>query len=100
MTVVGTDAQLKQFRTIVEPLQNNQTVVVPDVTLKQLVVDPKFPFLGKSIRESRIREKIKGIVIGIERNGNRIINPDPSTVFENGDLIWLAGEKHEIKSIE
>ncbi|MDJ1479531.1 cation:proton antiporter [Cytophagaceae bacterium YF14B1] len=100
LTVVGTDAQLKQFRTVVEPLQNNQTVVVPDVTLKQLVVDNKFPFLGKSIRESLIREKTKGIVIGIERNGNRIINPDPSTVFENGDLIWLAGEKHEIKSIE
>jgi monovalent cation:H+ antiporter-2, CPA2 family len=64
------------------------------------VVDDKFPFLGMSIRESNIRDKTHGLIIGIERNGKRILNPDPVTVFEKGDLVWLSGDKQLIRSVE
>ncbi|HEU4607827.1 MAG TPA: TrkA C-terminal domain-containing protein, partial [Chitinophagaceae bacterium] len=41
--------------------------------------------------ESGIREKAKGIIVGIERNGQRILNPESNTVFQEGDIIWIVG---------
>jgi len=75
-------------------------VEAPVIALKQLLVDEKFPFLGQSIRTSRIREKTHGLIVGIERNGQRIVNPDPGTVFQKGDVVWLSGEKKLIEHVE
>jgi ATP-dependent Lon protease len=52
--------------------------------------------IGKSIRESQIREKTHGIIVGIERNGKRILNPESHLVLEDSDILWIAGEKKKI----
>jgi CPA2 family monovalent cation:H+ antiporter-2 len=100
LTVVGTDEQLKQFKLIIDPPQTEPAPLPPEIVLKQLVVDSHFPLLGMSIRNSDIRNKTHGLIIGIERNGKRILNPDPSMVFEKGDIVWLSGDKQLIKNME
>ncbi|CAA9335016.1 MAG: POTASSIUM/PROTON ANTIPORTER ROSB [uncultured Cytophagales bacterium] len=98
LTVIGTDAQLARFRPRVEPPEP-APASPPEVALRQLLVDDKFPFVGQSIRSSRIREKTHGMVVGIERNGQRMVNPDPGTVFEKGDLVWLSGDKQLLRHV-
>jgi CPA2 family monovalent cation:H+ antiporter-2 len=100
LTVVGTDEQLKRFKLIIDPPQTEPAPLPPEIVLKQLVVDSHFPLLGMSIRNSDIRNKTHGLIISIERNGKRILNPDPSMVFEKGDIVWLSGDKQLIKNIE
>ncbi|MGB5071432.1 MAG: TrkA C-terminal domain-containing protein, partial [Flavobacteriales bacterium] len=46
---------------------------------------------GKSIRESGLREEASAMVAGIERAGERIMNPDGTTVFKSRDVLWLVG---------
>ncbi|WP_232065147.1 cation:proton antiporter regulatory subunit [Rhodocytophaga rosea] len=53
-----------------------------------------------SIRNSDIRNKTHGLIVGIERNGNRMLNPDPATVFEKGDIVWISGDSQLIKSLQ
>ncbi|MBK7962641.1 MAG: TrkA C-terminal domain-containing protein [Bdellovibrionales bacterium] len=55
-------------------------------------------YLGKKIRDSGIRESGRGLVIGIERRGQRILNPDSSLLLEKGDLGWLVGDVVKIRS--
>lgn len=100
LTVVGTDEQLKKFKLVIEPPQVEPAPLPPEVILKQIIVDHSFPFLGISIRNSDIRDKTHGLIIGIERNGKRILNPDPATIFEKGDIVWLSGDKQLIKALE
>ena len=50
-------------------------------------------FVNKSIKNSRIRERYKGSVIGIERNNLPITHPNISTVIQPGDLLWVIGTK-------
>jgi CPA2 family monovalent cation:H+ antiporter-2 len=99
VTVVGTDEQLKLLKPVLEPPQSQLPATHPEVTLKQLVVDEKFPFIGMSIRDSRIRENTNGLIVGIERNGERILNPDPAAVFQRGDIVWLSGDKKLVRSV-
>jgi CPA2 family monovalent cation:H+ antiporter-2 len=99
ITVVGTDEQLRLLKPVLEPPQSQFPAMHPEVTLKQLVIDEKFPFLGMSIRVSGIREKTSGLIIGIERNGQRMLNPDPGTVFQQGDIVWLSGDRELVRAV-
>ncbi|MBD0258531.1 MAG: cation:proton antiporter, partial [Cytophagales bacterium] len=99
ITVVGTDEQLRLLKPVLEPPQSQLPALHPEVTLKQLVVDEKFPFLGMSIRASNIREKTSGLIVGIERNGQRILNPDPGTLFQQGDIVWLSGDRELVRAV-
>lgn len=94
IAVIGTDDQLEQFRKALEA----GAADIPDmpnrqVTLQQFIVTSDSPFIGKTIRESGIREKTHGLIVGIERKGSRILNPDSSTRFQKNDVIWIAGEE-------
>ncbi len=99
ITVVGTDEQLRLLKPVLEPPQSQFPAIHPEVTLKQLVVDDRFPFLAMTIRDSGIREKTSGLIIGIERNGQRMLNPDPGTVFHKGDIVWLSGDRELVQAV-
>lgn len=95
ISVIGTDEQLSQFKAVLDavPADTGADNGSNEIVLQQFVIDAQSLLLGKSIRESGIREKTRGLIIGIERDGKRILNPDSLTVFEIGDLVWIAGEE-------
>ena len=43
-----------------------------------------------------IRDKAACLVIGIERGSSSIKNPPPCTVFEEGDIVWIVGERDKL----
>ncbi len=91
--VIGTDFQVREFKKFLDqneiepPLEDDS-----DIVLRQLELIGE-PFVGKSIRESQLREKTKGLVVGVERRGTRILNPDSHMVLEKDDLLWIVGDK-------
>jgi CPA2 family monovalent cation:H+ antiporter-2 len=56
--------------------------------------------VGKTIKESSIRERTKGLVVGIERNGERILNPESTALIQEGDLLWIVGNTRRIMVLE
>ena len=50
-------------------------------------------FIGKSIRESELREKTNGLVVGLERRGKRILNPESQLILEKDDILWIVGSR-------
>jgi CPA2 family monovalent cation:H+ antiporter-2 len=97
--VLGTDAQLKQFSAVLESPAEVNTVAEPDlshIVLEKIIVDAPNGLTGKTIRESGIREFTNGLVVGIERAGERILNPASNTVFEWDDVVWIVGDRKKI----
>ncbi len=99
--VIGTDVQLEEFgrllkESVIPPAERES---VTDITLQQINVDRHFPFHHMTIRESQIRELTQGLVVGIERNGERILNPESTTVFTYGDTVWMVGSKAKILAV-
>jgi CPA2 family monovalent cation:H+ antiporter-2 len=94
VTAIGTDEQLQKFNDYLEPANAAIAVPVQDgdpIALKQFLVGEKSPLEGKTIREAGIRERTNGIVLGIERKGQRILNPASLKVLQAGDIVWIAG---------
>jgi CPA2 family monovalent cation:H+ antiporter-2 len=94
LIVLGNDEQIEEFRkwvTKTAPIIQEQAETPGDFVLKPLLLGVDHPFVGKTIRTSRIREQVQGLVVGLERGNTRILNPDPDTVLMADDLVMLVG---------
>jgi CPA2 family monovalent cation:H+ antiporter-2 len=67
--------------------------------LKQFVIDADSPFKGKNIRESGIRDKFKCLVVGVEKGDGDLHAPNIGVPFEEGDIVWVVGEKDDVKRL-
>lgn len=101
ISVIATDEQLQTFRYIIDPV-----IEVPKspsdkepVTLHKIIVDNHNRLRGKTIRDSNIREQTAGLVVGIERDGKRILNPDSTMELQWEDVIWIVGDWKKIKQL-
>ena len=104
--VIGTDEQILQFKNKAENLTNGAKThhkhSPPEefnYVLVPYFVAPDSPFCGKSIRDSGVREKSHGLIVGVERDGHRILNPDSSMTIAASDTLWIVGEKTALGAI-
>lgn len=54
------------------------------------------PLVGKTLRESDMGARTKCLVIGLERQGKQLVNPDANTLLLSDDLVWLIGEEKAV----
>ncbi len=96
--VIATDSQLQQLKPALEMRDEEKFEEDKEnIALMKIVVDEHNRLKELSIRSSGIREKTKGLVAGIERNNERILNPVSDTVFEWNDVVWIVGNKKLIR---
>jgi CPA2 family monovalent cation:H+ antiporter-2 len=95
--VIGTDAQVTEFTKYLNQNETDaQMVEESQIVLRQLEVSDE-DFIQKSI--GQFRTKTNGMVVGIERNGNRILNPESHLVLEKNDIIWVVGDRRKMKEL-
>ncbi|MCB0695837.1 MAG: cation:proton antiporter [Chitinophagaceae bacterium] len=100
MFVIGTDEQLDAFKEFIQPDSTHKELEEQhEVVLKKIVVTGQSYMLNKTIRESGIREKTNGLVVGIERGGRRMLNPESTTIFEKDDKVWIVGDSVLIEEL-
>jgi CPA2 family monovalent cation:H+ antiporter-2 len=92
--VIGTDAQVQEFKTYLDQHEIDVplTAIEPEIVLQQVELKNE-AYLGKTIRESKLREKTSGLVVGIEKKGKRNLNPESHIILEKDDILWIVGDK-------
>ena len=92
--VIGTDEQVQEFKKYLDQHEMEVSPIVkePDIVLRQIELK-NHVFHGKTIKESNLREKTKGLVVGIEKRGNRILNPESYVILEKDDILWIVGDR-------
>ncbi|MGL3000766.1 cation:proton antiporter domain-containing protein [Flavobacterium sp. RSSB_23] len=92
--IIGTDAQVQEFKKYLDQHEIEATPEIrePDIVLRQIELK-NHAFIGKSIKDSKLREKTKGLVVGIEKRGQRFMNPESTILLEKDDILWIVGDK-------
>lgn len=95
ISVIGTDEQLEKFKELFEhpepaAPENSDN---GEIGLHTFTIQKNSALRGLSLRKSGIRENAHALVVGIERNGQRITNPESHLIFEDGDIVWVVGDK-------
>lgn len=97
--LLGTDAQLAMVQPLLGPSAVANSVTNREVSLEQFEIEENNPLIGKTIRESGIRDNAKCLIVGIERDTTTMMNPDVQTVLQKDDIIWIVGEKEQIHNL-
>ena len=96
LQVIGTDEQLSKFASYAAQIaetQKDEEFEKHEMYLKQFVVDKKSTFVGRSIRESGIRNKYHCLVVGLESVADGSLHsPDVDEPLTAGDVVWVVGE--------
>lgn len=95
LQVIGTDEQIDRFRQECEATKVESSEVPNFVyELRSVYIEPTSPYANKTIRDCGLRERTHGLVVGIEKRGQRALNPDSATVIEPGDILWVVGDQN------
>lgn len=99
LSIIGTDDQLGRMKRLFEKeiITNVESQIHDDqITLQNFTINEESNLINKTIRDSRIREAGRGLVVGLERNGNRVLNPESDTKLLAGDIVWVVGVRKSI----
>lgn len=92
--VIGTDDQIQKFNADLEA-EDKASLDLPfvrrDVQLKSIRLTDKSPIIGIPLSSTDIRHDFYSIIVKIYRDGE-YIQPEPSTVLQPGDVIWVVGD--------
>jgi CPA2 family monovalent cation:H+ antiporter-2 len=100
--LIGTDDQLAAITELFKAQAEEQLESYfpkKDMILQKIVITSLSPVFGQTIRDSGIREKTQGLVVGIERKGERILNPDSGLIFQHDDIVWIVGNNKKIPDL-
>lgn len=99
--VLGNDMQIDAFRGDAETKVGDHHVQhgLYNYKLRSVRLDENSPLLGTSIRNSKVREFVNGMVVGLERSGTRILNPNLDTELQANDLLLIVGEVGKMDKI-
>ena len=97
LLVLGTDLQLQKLRVLVKPEAAGALSDVDEVELHTLLIEKGNVLAGKSVRTAGLREKVNALVVGIERNNERILNPESETQLTVGDVLFIVANRKKLK---
>ena len=103
LQVIGSDKQLADFGHVMAAMSDEsaQQQSPEEMTLRRVVLLDNSPFVGKTIKESGIRDQYQCLVVGVESVGeNELLQPRPMRQLQTGDIIWVVGEEANIKQLE
>ncbi|MGE0528319.1 MAG: cation:proton antiporter regulatory subunit, partial [Bdellovibrionales bacterium] len=63
------------------------------------VIESSSPVCGRTLRESGIRDRVEGLIVGIERQGYKQLNPPADLCLEPGDRLWIVGDPEKISHL-
>ncbi len=101
LLVLGTDDQIEKVRKKIEnPSRDlDRSQHISNYQLKHLKLEPESPLIGKMIKSSGIREEFEAVIVGIEHQGQRILNPAADLFLSQGDLIWVVGKNEHVEAL-
>jgi CPA2 family monovalent cation:H+ antiporter-2 len=99
--VIGTDKDLEVFGAELQRSHSTRPEDYGDgeMILRRLPVGPSSPFLGKSLKDTGLRNRHKCLVAGIEKADGTLHIPNASLPLEDGDNLWIVGEKKDVETV-
>lgn len=99
--LIGTEDNLLSAQKAIEIDESAETPrELTNYGLESLVLTEASPYVGKNIRECGLRERVGGLIVGIERDNKRILNPESGFVLAVGDRVWIVGDIFKIKTLD
>ena len=95
LQAIGNDEQLNIMNAAMqaELLPEDADIEHRDMKLQKLVITADSPLVGKTLKESNVRQRYNFMVVGVEEGQKNLTMINPNRRFEVGDIVWVVGEE-------
>ena len=95
LQAIGNDEQLNIMNAAMqaELLPEDADIEHREMKLQKLVITADSPLVGKTLKESNVRQRYKFMVVGVEEGQKNLTMINPNRRFEVGDIVWVVGEE-------
>lgn len=94
-------AQVALHETLAHPAperRHSPSALLREADLETVQILENSPAIGKRIRELQLRTLTGTSIVGIERNGRNILNPEPDEELQLGDHVLLLGHAPQLEA--
>ena len=101
LQAIGDDEQLTLFSHAMKAeLQPEDTDIEKhEMKLRCFTVSKTSPFIGKTLKDSGIRDKYNCMVVGVDEGQKNLTLITPSRCLQAGDVLWVVGEQGDLDRI-
>ena len=102
LQVIGSDADLEAFGAHLKASAidlEDERYHSGEMVLKCVPVTGTSAFLGHTIIDAGIRNRYHCLVAGVEKADGTLHTPDVHSPFEEGDILWVVGEKEDVEKV-
>lgn len=101
LQVIGNDEQLQKLDSALraELVPDDPNIEEREMKLQQVVLSSRCSFIGKTLKESGIRDRYSVMVVGAEQGQQNLTMINPNHRFGKGDTIWVVGERHSLEAL-
>lgn len=95
LQAIGNDEQLNIMNAAMqaELLPEDADIEHREMKLQKLVITADSPLVGKTLKESNVRQRYNFMVVGVEEGQKNLTMINPNHRFEVGDIVWVVGEE-------
>ena len=95
LQAIGNDEQLNIMNAAMqaELLPEDADIEHREMKLQKLVIAADSPLVGKTLKESNVRQRYNFMVVGVEEGQKNLTMINPNRRFEVGDIVWVVGEE-------
>ena len=97
--IVGTDLQIQRLLPIVEQSDREVLASSDEYHFTNFLLSEESMLVGKTSASASVRNTYHVLVVAIRR-GEEYIDVTPDTVFEAGDILWVAGPRSAITELK
>lgn len=101
MEVIGNDEQLSRLNQALEKerIPEDPNIEKREMKLRQFIIGDKCPLVGKTLRDSGIRDQFNCMVVGLDEGLENLTMIKPERTFKKGDILWVVGEEYSLSQL-
>ncbi len=99
--VVGDDGQIQAFKLVTEGVKSKSTNCPQayNLDLYQFTISTTSKLCGCRAHTSQLRNDFQVLLVGIDCKIDGFKRPNPKNYLEEGDTVWLVGDKETVKKL-
>lgn len=88
--------QTKPMRTLKQFMESDYPDVDNALSIIAIKLRGDESFINRPIRQGRLRETWKCLILGLQKDGYPIVMPDPNLLLRRGDILWVMGSNNNV----
>lgn len=102
LLVLGTDDEIEKARVLIEgpDVSRGPSHRFRDYEMRNLRLTDTSPLVGNTIISSQLREKYGALIVGLERDAQRVLNPPIELELLPGDRLWIVGPREGLSALD